>query len=242
MYERVKVNTLDGYGDVLDIYEVDSYGNVYGNNGIELVKSFNSSGYYQTTLKIRGKRRWCKAFNHRLVALAFVEGRTEQHNEVYHIDGCKTNNYVDNLRWCDRKGNMENPVTVKRMQGVNGIRCYVYDFLLNYVGSFESLDSASKFIGEEIRAINVRTQCHYILSSTDLSIVLKINRKQKVSSVVVTNINTHEKLYFHSNRAARRYFDGKVNITLAIQKNWTVRGMYKVRNLNYKKLIGMLDL
>ena len=43
-------------------------------------------------------------------------------------------------------------------------------------------------------------------------------------------------------REARRFFDNKVNITQAIQHNWTVRGKYKVRNLNYKKLIGMLDL
>ena len=39
-----------------------------------------------------------------------------------------------------------------------------------------------------------------------------------------------------------KFFDNKVNITQAIQKNWTVRGKYKVRILNYKKLIGMLDL
>ena len=37
MYERIKVNTLaKEYEQVLDIYEVDKYGNVYGNNGIEL--------------------------------------------------------------------------------------------------------------------------------------------------------------------------------------------------------------
>ena len=71
---------------------------------------------------------------------------------------------------------------------------------------------------------------------------MKLDRKQKLQSVVITDIETHKKFYFYSNREARRFFDNKVNITQAIQKNWTVKGKYKVRNLNYKKLIGMLDL
>lgn len=242
MYERIRVNTLDGYEQVLDIYEVDKYGNVYGKDGNELVKSLNSTNYYQVALKVKGGRRWKKSFVHRLVALAFVEGRTDILNEVDHMDTNKRNNRYDNLLWTDHVGNMNNPITKERMKGNNGKECYVYDFLLNYVGFFLSMDSASKYIGETISALNVRTERHYILDRPDLTKVLKINKRQKIQSVVITNIETHEKLYFHSNRAARRFFNGKVNITQAIQKNWTVRGKYKVRNLNYKKLIGMLDL
>ena len=51
MYERIKVNTLDGYEQVLDIYEVDKYGNVYGKNGIELKQTYNSTKYKQVSLK-----------------------------------------------------------------------------------------------------------------------------------------------------------------------------------------------
>lgn len=242
MYGRTQVNTLCGYEKVLDIYEVDRYGNVYGKNGIELVQRYNSSGYRQVALKIDGERRWKKAFVHRLVALAYVDGRTEQHNEVDHKDTNKLNNNYYNLRWVNRKENMENPNTQYKMWGMNGIECYVYDYLLHYIGYYASLSDAQQDIGETISGVNVRTQKYYVLSKPDLNIVLKINRKQKIQSVVITNIYTREKLYFYSNREARRFFDGKVNITQAIQKNWTVRGKYKVRNLNYKKLIGMLDL
>ena len=36
MYERKKVNTLaKEYEQILDIYEVDKYGNVYGKDGME---------------------------------------------------------------------------------------------------------------------------------------------------------------------------------------------------------------
>ena len=92
MYERIKVNTLDGYEQVLDIYEVDKYGNVYGKNGIELKQTYNSTKYKQVSLKLKNKRRWKKCFVHRLVALAFVDGRTKEFNEVDHKDTNKENN------------------------------------------------------------------------------------------------------------------------------------------------------
>lgn len=242
MYERIKVSTLDGYEQVLDIYEVDKYGNVYGKNGIELKQTYNSTNYKQVSLKLRKERKWKKCFVHRLVALAFVDGRTKELNEVDHKDTNKDNNKWYNLKWTDRKGNMNNENTIVNMWGMNGIVCYIYDYRLNFIGKFESLSDAEKEIGETIKAINIRTKKHYILNKPDLSLVLKINKKQKIQSVVITDIETHEKFYFHSNREARKFFNNKVNITQAIQKNWTVKGRYKVRNLNYKKLIGMLDL
>lgn len=242
MYERIKVNTLDGYEQVLDIYEIDKYGNVYGKNGIELKQTYNSTKYKQVSLKLKNKRRWKKCFVHRLVALAFVDGRTKEFDEVDHKDTNKENNKWYNLKWTDRKGNMNNENTIVNMWGMNGVVCYVYDYRLNFIGKFESLSDAEKEIGETIKAINIRTKKHYILDEPNLSLVLKINKKQKIQSVVITDIETHEKFYFHSNREARKFFNNKVNITQAIQKNWTVKGKYKVRSLNYKKLIGMLDL
>lgn len=242
MYERTKVNTLEGCEDVLDIYYVDKYGNVFGNNGVQLKARDSGKGYIQVGLKVKNKRRWKKVYVHRLVALAYVPGKTEQYNEVDHKDTNKSNNRWCNLRWVDHKQNMENENTALKMWGMNGKKCYVYDFLLNYIGVFDSMDEASKEIKRSIRATNIRVMEYYILDKPDLSIVLKINKKQKLNSVVITDIETKEKYYFYSNREARRFFDNKVNITQAIQKNWTVRGKYKVRNLNYKKLIGMLDL
>lgn len=245
MYERKRVNTLSKeYEQVLDIYEVDKYGNVYGNNGMELSQGYNSTGYRQVSLKIKDKRRWKKCLVHRLVAFAFVDGMTAERNEIDHKDGNKTNNKYNNLRWCTRKENMANVNTVEKMwlNDKRGKRCYVYDYLLNFVGSFDSMNEAQREIGAEIKGMNVRIKEYYVLEDADLSRVLKINRKQRIQSIVITDIETHEKFYFCSNREARKFFDNKVNITQAIQKNWTVRGKYKVRALNYKKLICMLDL
>lgn len=242
MYGRIRVSALDGYENVLDYYEVDKDGNVYGKDGVELAKGFNSKGYLQVSLKIKGERRWKKCFVHRLVGLAFVSGRTEEFDEIDHIDTDKLNNHDWNLRWTDHSGNMKNPLTVEVLSESKSIRCWVYDFRLNYVGYFPSLQEAEKGIGYTIHSVDSRIERFYILSKPDLSLVLQINRKYKIQSVVITDIFTNEKHYFYSNREARRFFDGQVNITQAIQKNWTVRGKYKVRNLNYKKLIGTLDL
>lgn len=244
MYERIRVNTLaPEYENLLDIYEVDKYGNVYGNNGIELVQSFNSSGYKQVSLKEQNKRRWKKCFIHRLVAYAFVDGKTEQRIEVDHIDGNKLNNKWDNLRWCTRKENMQNPNTVEKMWDANGGgKCYAYDFRLNYVGAYTNLREAQSTLQRAFRGLNTRCKEYYLLEDTNLERVLKINRKCNYHSVVVTDVETHKKYYFYSKVQASKFFNNRINITQAIQKNWTVQGKYKIRVLNYKKLIGMLDL
>lgn len=242
MYGRIRVSTLFGYENVLDVYEVDRNGNVYGDKGIELVKSFNSKGYLQVSLKVKGERRWKKCFIHRLVGLAFVNGHSEQCDEIDHIDTNKLNNHDWNLRWTDHSGNMKNPITVQKLSESRSIKCWVYDFRLNYIGYFSSLDKAQEELGCTIHCVDSRVERFYILSEPNLQLVLKINKKYKIQSVVITDIYTNEKFYFYSNREARRFFNGQVNITQAIQKNWTVRGKYKVRNLNYKKLIGTLDL
>lgn len=244
MYERKKVNILaPEYENLLDIYEVDKYGNVYGKDGNELVQSFNSNGYKQVSLKEQNKRRWKKCFPHRLVAYGFVNGRTEQRNEVDHIDGNKLNNFSDNLRWCTRKEDMHNPNTIEKMWDANGGgKCYVYDFKLNFIGAYTNLREAQTQLHRTFRGLNTRCKEYYLLSDMDLGRILKINKKCCYHSVVITDIETHEKYYFYSKAQAGKFFNGTINITQAIQKNWTVRGKYKIRILNYKKLIGMLDL
>lgn len=169
MYGRKKVNTLaKEYENVLDIYEVDKYGNVYGANGIELKQGYNSSGYKQVSLKIKDKRCWKKCLVHRLVGYGFVKGYNKEYSEIDHKDTNKENNKYYNLKWTNRKGNMSNENTKNKMRGINGKKCYVYDYLLNFIGVFDSMLDAEKEIQETIRGINTRTKTHYIL---DLSLI-----------------------------------------------------------------------
>lgn len=241
--KKVKVNTLPGYEDVLDVYVLNEYGEVTCTNGRSLSYGDNGHGYKLYGFKVKDKRRWKKAYVHRIVAMAFVENsKPETYKEVDHIDGNRSNNRVDNLRWTDKTGNMNNPITINRLAEAKGFKCYVYDYLLNYIGCYISMYDVSCDLGISVGMLNCRVKEYYILEKPDLTIIPKINRKQKLQSVVITDITTHEKFYFPTNRDARRFFDNHVNITNVIQNNSLVRGRYRVRALNYKKLIGTLDL
>ena len=241
--KKVRVNTLPGYEDVLDVYILNEYGEVTCTNGRSLSYGDNGHGYKLYGFKVKDKRRWKKGYVHRLVALAFVKNpKPEIYKEVDHIDGNKENNRADNLRWTNRKGNMNNPITINKLAEVKGFECYVYDYLLNYIGHYTSMYDVSTELDITVKYLNSRVKEYYILEKPNLIIIPKINRKQKLQSVVITDIFTHEKFYFPTNRDARRFFDNHVNITNVIQNNSLVHGRYRVRALNYKKLIGTLDL
>lgn len=57
----------------------------------------NSSRYYISLPDNKGKRH--NLFVHRLVGFAFVNGNTEEHNVINHIDGNPLNNKSTNLEW-----------------------------------------------------------------------------------------------------------------------------------------------
>lgn len=107
-------------------YEISSYGRcrtvehfVLRNDGIQQVvrgkiktPHNNRRGYL--AYDIGSKKR---IYAHRLVAEAFIPN-PNGYNEIDHIDTNKSNNRVENLRWIDRKGNCNNPLTVERMNSV----------------------------------------------------------------------------------------------------------------------------
>lgn len=51
---------------------------------------------------------------HRIVALAWIPN-PNNFPHIDHIDGCRTNNAISNLRWVTRSMNMNNPITKERL-------------------------------------------------------------------------------------------------------------------------------
>lgn len=98
-------------------YEVSNLGNVRNKNTkVVLSQEDTGNGYLCVGLQM-DKGVYKKTRVHRMVAMAFLEfQRTEERNEVDHINGNKSDNSVDNLRWCTHKENMNNPVTLRKIR------------------------------------------------------------------------------------------------------------------------------
>ena len=103
------------------LYEVSNKGNVrsvdrHVTNGIRYrlligkpMKTFpNSYGYLKITLSKNNKGK--KYLVHRLVAEAFIPNPNNLPC-IDHINTIKTDNRVENLRWCSYKENSNNPLT-----------------------------------------------------------------------------------------------------------------------------------
>ena len=104
-------------------YEVSNLGNVRNKNTKAVLSQEDTgNGYLCVGLQI-DKGVYKKTRVHRMVAMTFLEfQRTEERNEVDHINGNKSDNSVDNLRWCTHKENMNNPVTVRKIR--RGVKRY----------------------------------------------------------------------------------------------------------------------
>ena len=95
---------IPGYPD----YACDEQGNVYSlkfNKIRKMKASDNGNGYLKVVLSVNNR---AKTFNvHRLIAKTFLKDYNED-LEVDHIDRCKSNNSLDNLRMVNHSENMQN--------------------------------------------------------------------------------------------------------------------------------------
>ena len=102
------IHTLPGYECCIEYY-VNERGEIKSTKGKSeriLRQRVNKNGYLQVNLTQRiGRKETITVTVHKLVALAFLEapasmpGRGKTCSRVSHIDGCKINNSVDNLKW-----------------------------------------------------------------------------------------------------------------------------------------------
>jgi len=102
------IHLLPGFECCIEYYVNDS-GDIKSTKGqIERVlkQRVNKNGYRQVNLTQRiGRRKTITVTVHKLVALAFLQppatphGRSKACSRILHIDGCKTNNSADNLKW-----------------------------------------------------------------------------------------------------------------------------------------------
>ena len=104
------VKGYEGFYQVSDCGKVKSLerdvffpnGTIHRIKGKILVPGLNKDGYACVNLYKNGKGKNIKV--HRLVAEAFLQN-TENKPQVNHKNEVKTDNFVENLEWCDNKYN-----------------------------------------------------------------------------------------------------------------------------------------
>ena len=125
-----------------------------------LTPKVNNHGYAYYTFSINKVKK--QIFIHKLVANAFVLGKTEEKNIINHKDENPLNNCADNLEWCNQKYNINYGNRAKKfvdtMNSSNKwkyppqrVRCFFKGKLL---AEFSSIREAAKFYNIDPNAIH----------------------------------------------------------------------------------------
>lgn len=107
------------------LYSIDKNGNVFSHISSRVLKQHaNHRGYFMVDLWKDGKCK--KGIVHRLVAKTYIPNPCNL-PEIDHIDTNRQNNNVNNLRWCNRKENCNNPLSLKHSsESRKGEKNYLY--------------------------------------------------------------------------------------------------------------------
>lgn len=130
---------IEGY----EGYSVSNLGNVKNNiTGRFLVLIPNVNGYYRVHLRKDGKRKTIVI--HKLIAKAFIPN-PENKPYIDHINNNKSDNTIENLRWCTRQENGRNRVL--NSNSTSGIKGVSYDKNFNKWKAYVQANGKRQHLG-----------------------------------------------------------------------------------------------
>lgn len=127
-------------------YSISETGEVKNDVSGRMLNPSIQQGYCHVGLTIDGKIRRFRV--HRLVAIAFIEN-PENKPYVNHIDGCRSNNSVQNLEWCTPAENTQHAVRTGLMSPTREKRVIQYSLDGEKIQEFISLSEAARQTGSQ---------------------------------------------------------------------------------------------
>lgn len=129
------------------IYSASNYGRIRNDGTGRIMHVYvGTRGYLMLTLRRDGKQITQSV--HRLVAEAFLGG-PHPGLDVNHIDGDKTNNYIENLEWCTREENVRHAVNTGLRKGPRRKPVYIVE-----TGEeFDSIRACADYFGVDVSCI-----------------------------------------------------------------------------------------
>lgn len=99
-------------------YEVSDSGSIRNVETGKILKQQENLGY-KTVMLSNGKQK--RYLVHRIVGKAFISN-PDNLPEINHVNGCKSDNRVENLEWCDRSYNQQHRRNILK-RGNRSVRC-----------------------------------------------------------------------------------------------------------------------
>jgi hypothetical protein len=154
-------------------YMISDEGRIFSIKRNKFLKPFiNSFGYYCVDLRSNGIRKSFKI--HRLVGIHFLENH-ENKKCIDHVNNIRTDNRLENLRWCSHT---ENSYNVKiRKDNTSGVKGVYFKKSINKYQAYIKINNKHKHIG-------------YFYSLEEA----KEARRQKANEIFKEFTNTCEKI------------------------------------------------
>lgn len=162
------------------LYSIDRNGNVFSHISGKILKSHpNHRGYLMVDLYKDGKVKKCVI--HRLVAITYVPN-PNNFPEIDHIDTNRQNNNVENLRWCTRKENCNNPLSLKHNgDSKKGEKHYLYGKSLSKeVKAKMSASHVGHTVSEETRRKISNANSGHIMSEEQKQLISESNKGKRM--------------------------------------------------------------
>lgn len=160
-------------------YQISSLGRVKSLKwGKERIMKLNKNRCGYPMICLTHKYQKISKLIHKLVAEAFIPN-PDNKSEIDHIDTDKTNNRVENLRWCTRSENLNNPLTVEK-----------------YRNSYQNSTATKKIMKPVIQLSRQGKPLRYFESATEAKRGTKINNIQTVCKGRINTAGNFRWLYF----------------------------------------------